>query len=329
MTHLNVSLDLSEGRFDAMLQALDAMNVEVDPTAEETKGGCGHVAKALFSYGKDRVGVVVYVPEELKERVAANVWAQEILAPAGGELKGKATETLAKGFVLGDADKGLYPIKQKDELLQNSIKYLQKIGVFPDGDDDSEDEMVFGDDDFPCDQEEEVAEEPAAEAEEAEEEELPPLDPKALKAIVKEGGKKGAEVAGAADMGGMTHLNVSLDLSEGRFDAMLQALDAMNVDVDPTAEETKGGCGHVAKALFSYGKDRVGVVVYVPEELKERVAANVWAQEILAPAGGELKGKATETLAKGFVLGDADKGLYPIKQKDELAELDQVLAEDR
>merc|ERR1719409_2471682 len=66
-------------------------------------------------------------------------------------------------------DKGLYPIKQKDELLQNSIKYLQKIGVFPDGDDDSEDEMVFGDDDFPCDQEEEVAEEPAAEAEEAEE----------------------------------------------------------------------------------------------------------------------------------------------------------------
>ena len=160
------------------------------------------------------------------------MWAQEILAPMGGELKGKSTETLAKGFVLGNAEKELYPIKMKDELLQNSIKYLQKIGVFPDKDEDSDDEMVFGDDDFPCDQEEEVAEEPAAETEEAaeeEEEELPPLDPKALKAIVKEGGKKGAEVAGAADMGGMTHLNVSLDLPEGRLDAMLQSLDAMNV----------------------------------------------------------------------------------------------------
>ena len=40
------------------------------------------------------------------------------------------------------------------------------------------------------------------------------------------------------------------------------------MDVDPAAEETKGGAGHVAKALFSYGSDRVGVVVYVPEELK-------------------------------------------------------------
>ena len=40
------------------------------------------------------------------------------------------------------------------------------------------------------------------------------------------------------------------------------------VDVDPMAEETKGGCGHVAKALFSYGTDRVGVVVYVPTELQ-------------------------------------------------------------
>ena len=61
------------------------------------------------------------------------------------------------------------------------------------------------------------------------EENLPAVDPKALKAIVKEGGKKGAEVAGAADMGGMTHMNVSLDLPEGRTDMMLKALEAMNV----------------------------------------------------------------------------------------------------
>ena len=40
--------------------------VEIDPAAEETKGGAGHVAKALFSYGPDRVGVVCYVPKELQ-----------------------------------------------------------------------------------------------------------------------------------------------------------------------------------------------------------------------------------------------------------------------
>merc|ERR1719359_1444184 len=315
MTHMNVSLDLPEGRTDMMLKALEAMNVEIDPAAEETKGGAGHVAKALFSYGPDRVGVVCYVPKELQDRVTADVWAAKIVESMGGEIKGKATAKLAKGFVLGDAAKELYPIKMKDELLKKSITFLQEIGVFPDkDDDDSDDEMVFGDDDFPCDADEEAAEE----EEEEEEADGPEVDPKALKAIVKEGGKKGAEVAGAADMGGMTHMNVSLDLPEGRTDMMLKALEAMNVDVDPMAEETKGGAGHVAKALFSYGTDRVGVVVYVPAELEERVAANVWAQEILAPLGGELKKGANAKIAKGFVLGDAAKDLYPIKMKDTL-----------
>ena len=42
----------------------------------------------------------------------------------------------------------------------------------------------------------------------------------------------------------------------------------VQVDIDPAAEETKGGAGHVAKALFSYGPDRVGVVCYVPKELQ-------------------------------------------------------------
>ena len=88
------------------------------------------------------------------------MWAEEILKPLGGELKKGANAKIAKGFVLGNAEKDLYPIKMKDTLLQNSIAYLQKIGVFPSGDDDDEDdEMVFGDDDFPCDAEEQAAEE--------------------------------------------------------------------------------------------------------------------------------------------------------------------------
>merc|ERR1719482_613192 len=281
------------------------MNVDIDPAAEETKGGAGHVAKALFSYGPDRVGVVCYVPKELQDRVTADVWAAKIVESMGGEMKGKATAKLAKGFVLGDKAKELYPIKMKDELLKASIAFLQEIGVFPDkDDDDSDDEMVFGDDDFPCDAEEEAEE---AEEEEEEEADGPEVDPKALKAIVKEGGKKGAEVAGAADMGGMTHMNVSLDLPEGRVDMMLKALEAMNVDIDPAAEETKGGAGHVAKALFSYGPDRVGVVCYVPKELQDRVTADVWAAKIVESMGGEMKGKATAKLAKGFVLGDKAK----------------------
>ena len=121
--------------------------------------------------------------------------------------------------------------------------------AFPDKDDDSEDEMVFGDDDFPCDQEEAPAPLPSA----------PAPDEKEQKAIKKEGGKKGSEIAGAADMGGMSFMNCSLDSMDlggktiGEVERMATALAEMNRPVDPEAEETKGGSEHVAKALFSYG----------------------------------------------------------------------------
>merc|ERR1711869_36507 len=125
------------------------MNRPVDPAnAEEVKGGSGHVGKCLFSYGPKTVGILAHVPAEHKGKVDAKKWVEEIVKPLGGKVLPGANADKASGEVLGNADKGLFPIKLKDEALQNSIKYLQKIGVFPEGD-DSSDEMVFGDDDFP------------------------------------------------------------------------------------------------------------------------------------------------------------------------------------
>merc|ERR1719453_2541671 len=72
-------------------------------------------------------------------------------------------------------------------------------------------------------------------------------DPKVAKVVSKEGGKKGSEIAGAADMGGLEFMNVSVDSPEGDLDLMKLLVDNMNVPVDPAAEETKGGAGHVGK----------------------------------------------------------------------------------
>lgn len=44
---------------------------------------------------------------------------------------------------------GKFPIKLRDEGIAASISFLKAKGVFPE-DDDDEDEMCFGDDDFPC-----------------------------------------------------------------------------------------------------------------------------------------------------------------------------------
>ena len=91
------------------------------------------------------------MPLEHQKTVTAEKWCGEIVGGLGGNVLAGATAELAKGEIAGGKD--LFPIKLKDEALSASIKFLVKVGVFPDKDDDSEDEMVFGDDDFPCDQE--------------------------------------------------------------------------------------------------------------------------------------------------------------------------------
>jgi glutathione S-transferase len=156
MSHFNVSLDgpdnggATNGDLGLMEILLGDMNMPVDPEQEETKGGSAFVAKCLFSYGSKKVGILVYCPPEQEKRSPANAWCKAVVEALGGKMLPGATGLLAKGEILGNEAKGLYPIKIKDEALQKSIQHLQNIGVFGTGDDDSDDEMVFGDDDFPC-----------------------------------------------------------------------------------------------------------------------------------------------------------------------------------
>merc|ERR1711904_377954 len=112
----------TEGDVERMEVALTEMNKDIDPEAEETKGGSGHVAKALFSYGNDKVGILCYVPEEHQKTVTAEKWCEEIVMGMGGKIL-NANAGLAKGEIMGNAEKDLFPIKMKDEALQASIKY--------------------------------------------------------------------------------------------------------------------------------------------------------------------------------------------------------------
>merc|ERR1719316_23828 len=89
----------------------------------------------------------------------------------------------------------------------------------------------------------------------------------------------------------------------GAVERMVVALKEMNRDVDPQAEEAKGGSGHVAKALFSYGGEKVGVVCYVPEEHQKTVTADKWCQEVISALGGKVV-SGDAGLAKGEIMGD-------------------------
>merc|ERR1712060_712478 len=78
--------------------ALDAMNVKVDPSAEERKGGADGVAKILISSGDDMLSVIVDVPEMFTSKdaegntrgyeISAADWLKAALATLPGDGKG-------------------------------------------------------------------------------------------------------------------------------------------------------------------------------------------------------------------------------------------------
>ena len=51
---------------------------------------------------------------------------------------------------------------------------------------------------------------------------------KALKALIKEGGKKGVEIEGASDMGGLDFFCTTMELPDGDVELLLMSMDAMN-----------------------------------------------------------------------------------------------------
>merc|ERR1712054_740891 len=84
-------------------------------------------------------------------------------------------------------------------------------------------------------------------------EELAKMAEKKLKAVTKEGGKKGVEIEGACDMGGMAFFCTQLDEPDGDMDLLEKGFAAMNAEPDPTEEERRGGAGKVGKVVFSAG----------------------------------------------------------------------------
>merc|ERR1719162_809002 len=109
------------------------------------------------------------------------------------------------------------------------------------------------------------------------------------KKVIKEGGKRGVEIEGAADMGGLQFFCTSMDLPDGDIDLLVESMKAMNAKSDPTEEERKGGSGHVGKMIFSAGTDQLAVVAYVPEEKQKDLVCKEWLAKVLSVFGGKIQ----------------------------------------
>jgi len=149
--------------------------------------------------------------------------------------------------------------------------------------------------------------------------EKPPEDPaKKLKKVIKEGGKRGVEIEGAADMGGLQFFCTSVDEPEGDISLLVESVKAMNAKSDPAEEERKGGSGHIGKMVFSAGSTQLAIVAYVPEEKQGELVCEEWLQKVVSMHGGGKVLSSAKDYCSGCIPADADKGVFPLKIREGL-----------
>merc|ERR1719387_2395795 len=101
---------------------------------------------------------------------------------------------------------------------------------------------------------------------------------KKMKKVIKEGGKRGVEIEGAADMGGLQFFCTTMEEPAGDVDMLYESLKAMNAKSDPGEEERKGGSGRIGKMLISKDQEdsKLAVVTYCPPSKHDTLKADQW-----------------------------------------------------
>merc|ERR1712242_639256 len=131
-----------------LMESAKAMNAKSDPTEEERKGGSGHIGKMVFSAGTEQLAIVAYVPEDKQGDLSCEEWLQKVVSVHPGGRVNSSAKVYCSGSIPTDADKGIFPLKIREGLILEANNFLRARQLFPE-DDSDDDEMVFGDDDFP------------------------------------------------------------------------------------------------------------------------------------------------------------------------------------
>jgi len=265
---------------------------------EAVSKGCDSKAVLLLSNSGGKLAVLASVPKSLEGTVSAKAWTDVVLAAIGG--KGGGTDSKAQG-------QALYASKLDDALAAAKAFHGAAAGDAKSKSASSggkKDKNKGGDkgggkDDKKADD--------------------PDADRKAkLKKVKKEGGKRGIEIEGAADMGGLQFFCTAVEEPEGDVDLVCESVDAMNAEIDPNEEERKGGAGHIGKMVFSAGAEQLAIVAYVPEAKQKELSCEEWLRSVLKnyPAGKLIKGG--KAISTGAIPTDADKGIFPLKIREGL-----------
>lgn len=88
------------------------------------------------------------------------------------------------------------------------------------------------------------------------------------------------------DLGGVKFFNVTIDGANGELEALDFVLEGMNAPVDETAEERKGGAGHLGKMLYSAadGGAAFAILCNIPKALQTEspaVTIGAWVLNVM------------------------------------------------
>merc|ERR1712151_436889 len=141
---------------------------------------------------------------------------------------------------------------------------------------------------------------------------------KKMKKVMKEGGKRGVEIEGSADMGGLQFFVTKVDEPLGDEDMLYESLKAMNEKSDPSEEERKGGSGRIGKMIISCDQDstKLAMCSYVPPSKHGELKADVWMKDILKVLGGGEMSFGDAYTAKATIKNDPEKNVFILKVKD-------------
>ncbi len=146
---------------------------------------------------------------------------------------------------------------------------------------------------------------------------LPKYEPteKEIKAAIKEGGKKGQDLAGMSDMGGISFFSVAMEKCLGEMSLLEKAIEGANKEVDPEGDDRKGGAGGIGKIFLSANDKRLALYAHVPKALHAKLPMKDWLAAGLQ--GFEpIVIEETEEIYKAEIPANADKEQFPLKMRD-------------
>jgi len=143
---------------------------------------------------------------------------------------------------------------------------------------------------------------------------------KAHAAATKEGGKKGQDLSGMCDLGGMKYFTVAMEKCQGRWDLLEDAMAGACKVVDEAGDDRKGGAGHLGVAFLSCDEKKdTKIIVHMNKDLQEALPIKEWVEAMVSDLG--VQGKILEVSEDGCTCKaiadlDTDKQLFPLKQRD-------------